>query len=1610
MNTRLLFLILAFCLSTFTLSAQVLINEISAANMTGTIDGDGDREDWVELHNSGPVPVNLSGWFLSDDPANPQKWTFPNGINIAAGAYRVIYCSSKDKSVGGYLHTNFKITQTKDESAVLTRPNGVTADSFTYDVPNQGDHSYGRAPNGGSTWKIFTTPTPGAANNVASSYASYAPKVQASLQAGFYPGTIQVGLSTTPGFTIVYTTNGSEPTAGSTVYSGPINITATTILKARAYSSDPQVLIGFVLANTYFINVNHGVPVISIAGDALANLMNGSSSNPLGSFEYFENQSLEAEAYGEFNKHGNDSWAYPQRGIDWITRDQMGYKDVLKHKFFTERDRTKFQRLILKAGANDNYPTAGGAHVRDAYVHTLALRGGLDLDMRASRACVVYVNGQYWGVYDLREKADDADYTDYYYGQDEPYIDYIKTWGNTWQEYGSWNDWYILSDYILANNMGVAANYDYVDQRFDLLSLIDYVILNQHTVNKDWLNWNTAWWRGRDPNGTALKWRYALWDLDATFGHYINYTGIPNTGPGADPCDVEIIPNSGDPQNHIDIFMSLYANPKFKALYINRYADLLNTSLSCTYMNALLDNMTLEIEPEMAKHCARWGGTVNGWKQRVADLRSFINSRCQSLDQSIEDCYNVTGPYNLTVNVSPAGPPNQVTVNTITPTTYPFVGEYFGGVLVSLTAKPATGWVFDHWEVNGNTFTPGPQSAGIGLDFQTTGTATAFFVPTGPCLEPTGLAITDPLVSPTLAWTGLAGNYRIRYRKVGNPTWAEFTTTATSWKFDTLPGCSQYEMQIQSVCPQGNSAFVDFTFGTPNHLQGVTVADAQFCNAGNALLGTSVSGASYLWDDGSTTPTRSVSAPGKYWVTIQRKGCTLTDTVQVSQINSTANLQPVLCAGEVFMVGSETFDAQKPSGQAVLAGMGASGCDSVVNVALQILPKSQLDISKKNCDIAAVGIDTIFLKNAVGCDSLVVTTTTLAPVSQKLLSATSCNPALVGTDTLVLSNFYGCDSLVITTTVFDPAGVDFTYFSKKNCDVAAIGVDTVFLKNALGCDSLVVTTTTLAPVSQKLVSATSCNPALVGTDTLVLSNFYGCDSLVITTTVFDPAGVNFTYFSKKNCDIAAVGIDTIFLKNALGCDSLVVTTTTLAPVSQKLLSATSCNPALVGTDTLVLSNFYGCDSLVITTTAFDPAGVNFTYFSKKNCDVAAVGIDTVFLKNALGCDSLVVTTTTLAPVSQKLLSATSCNPALVGTDTLVLSNFYGCDSLVITTTAFDPAGVNFTYFSKKNCDVAAIGIDTAFLKNTLGCDSLVVTTTTLAPVSQKLLSTTSCNPALVGTDTLVLSNFYGCDSLVITTTAYNGLDFEAFSTENPCYGTADGLIRLDTVVTDWLPVSVQMGNRPVQSYTGSPLFWEGLSAGAYSVSATNAAGCTAVQDVDVTEAPALHLDFGQQPFVLHLGDSLWVEPTADFTVQTASWSPAAGVACVICPSTFIAARKTEKYTLTATDANGCSTTASVTIRVEDGVRVYVANAMHAGGENLTIFAGPDVSRIQSLRVYDRWGNNVFEQRGLLPNVPSAWDGTLGGKTVAQGVFLWVCKVETIDGREVVLEGDITLIK
>jgi len=565
------------------------------------------------------------------------------------------------------------------------------------------------------TKAVFTNPTPGAINT--NGFVDYSSTPTFNPIAGIHAAPINISITADPGNTIYYTTDGSLPDDSDNLYNGPIAINNTTVLKAVAYSNDPDILPSFMEYGTYFIGVSHSMKLLSISGRESDNLANpelyeliagGQQIEPNGTFEIYNSDgSLFDKARGEFNEHGNDSWAYAQRGFDYITRDQFGYNYAIKGEVFNDIDRDRFQRFIVKCAANDNYPFSygsSGAHIRDAYVQSLSQVANLRLDERSHESCVMYLNGEYWGVYELREKVDDLDYTDIHYDQDS--VAFLKTWGGTWVDVltdnqdpntvvNSWDD---IRNYITGNDMAIQANYDYAKDRYNVGSLIDYYILNSYTVNADWLNWNTAWWKGLEEDGDKKKWRYALWDMDNTFDHGANYTNIPNTDPDADPCDAETLGNIGG-QGHIPIWNALIQNEEFFDDYINRWSNLSNSYLSCEFMIQHLDSLIGIIEPEMQDQIDTWGGTYNEWMDNVNFMKDFMNERCTFLNAAIVDCYDVEGPFDVTIVIEGIGEVDFNNFFDINQTNTPFSGEYFGGIDIDFSVANGN---FSYYEIVSN--------------------------------------------------------------------------------------------------------------------------------------------------------------------------------------------------------------------------------------------------------------------------------------------------------------------------------------------------------------------------------------------------------------------------------------------------------------------------------------------------------------------------------------------------------------------------------------------------------------------------------------------------------------------------------------------------------------------------------------------------------------------------------------------------------------------------------------------------------------------------------------------------------------------------------------------
>ena len=567
------------------MTAQVVINEYSASNLTKYVDQFDKTEDWIELYNSGSSAVDLSGWHLSDKESKPEKWEIPDGVVIGANDHMVFLCSGRDQvfksgsnSPAEY-HTNFKLSQTgSGETLILSDPSAEVMQSIPYEttliesdiIENFGnlridlvETSRIRVTDGADDWMLTTSPSFNQSNNGSPVYSGYTETPTIDLEAGFYEGTQSVTITNNESNSVLkYTTDGTNVKEDSPEYTGAFEVTENTVIKARSFSTDMQILPGKMDFTTLFIDENISLPVFSIAADGIQLLANDRDDliqtrefKPVGSLEYFDALGeRQAASFGDLNRHGQDSWALDHRSIDWVSRDEMGYNKAINTELFEYSDRDEYQRIILRASGDDNYPArqdgnlggshVGSTHVRDEFVHQIAQDGGMKVDVRAVERVVVFLNGEYWGVYGLRERPVDHDYIKEYYGHEKPEVQFLSTWGQTEAEYGGYQalfDWIQFREFILNNDMGIEENYQYVKDNYQVQSLIDYMAVNLNTVAKDWLNYNTGWWRGLNPDGSHKKWGYIVWDMDATYGYYINYTGVPNETPNAEACDIDEI-------------------------------------------------------------------------------------------------------------------------------------------------------------------------------------------------------------------------------------------------------------------------------------------------------------------------------------------------------------------------------------------------------------------------------------------------------------------------------------------------------------------------------------------------------------------------------------------------------------------------------------------------------------------------------------------------------------------------------------------------------------------------------------------------------------------------------------------------------------------------------------------------------------------------------------------------------------------------------------------------------------------------------------------------------------------------------------------------------------
>jgi gliding motility-associated-like protein len=740
----------------------------------------------------------------------------------------------------------------------------------------------------------------------------------------------------------------------------------------------------------------------------------------------------------------------------------------------------------------------------------------------------------------------------------------------------------------------------------------------------------------------------------------------------------------------------------------------------------------------------------------------------------------------------------------------------------------------------------------------------------------------------------------------------------------------------------------------------------------------------------------------------------------------------LLPADTVFLTAESCDPAQVGTDTLVL--QNSLGCDSLVITTTVLLPADTVFLTAESCDPAQVGTDTLVLQNSLGCDSLVITTTALLPADTVFLTAESCDPAQVGTDTLVLQNSFGCDSLVITTTALLPA--DTVFLTAESCDPAQVGTDTLVLQNSLGCDSLVITTTALLPADTVFLTAESCDPAQVGTDTLVLQNSFGCDSLVITQTILLPTDTAF--LAPQLCPGETLSIAGITFSEgnpsgtavipggaANGCDSVVAVSLSFFPpaigqVAEALCSGESLlvngqrydedNPA--GTEVIVGGSINGCDSIVQVTLSFSatPAGSiegaaaicpgETVELTLRLTGAAAFNVELSdgrsFLNVSDGHTFLVSPLATTAYEIVVLTAVGSLCPVEIGPGATVSVSALAAQAAVST----DYGGFGIS------CDGSADG-------------GVQASATGGIPPLSYLWDTGATSAALsnlgAGAYTVTVTDGAGCASQAQTVlSAPPPIVVQASGQAPNCLDDRSGSILVERIEGGAAPFEYSLDGQFFASLGDLPFAIPALAAGSYQLTVQDVNDCQAQLQIDIPAALELTLDLGPDR-TIKLGDSTRLQPQANFAIADFAWSPAEGLSDPAVLAPYARPAETVVYTLTARDSAGCSAADAITIFVDKKLRVYAPNAFSPNGDGnndfFTLFAGPEVRQITLFRIFDRWGNQLFEAGPLQPNQPTlGWDGTFRGSPMGPGVYVFYAEVEFVDGGTELVKGEVTLLR
>ena len=699
-----------------TVHAQLIINELMQSNIDCVMDDINEFPDsWVELYNSGTTAVNLNSFSISDENDPKTAWTLPNKT-INPGAYILVYC---DKEETG-LHTPFRLESGKG-GAVYLFSNGTLIDQVEglkkQPAPNI---AYGRKTDGSDSWGYMAEPTPGASNcgeTCKDILGAPVFSVNGKVMKDGQPFSLELSLPEgSEGAEIRYTTDGSEPTRTSNLYQKPISISNTTVVKAKLFL-DGKLSPRATAQSYIFFPRDITLPVISVSTDRkyfydskIGIYVDGNYQSGKKNYEFDWRRPINIEFFFEPEQESQINQLCESRIMGGATRGnarkslaiyankRFGEKR-LKYEFFPD-DRpgiTDFKSLALRNAGNDfDY-----LFQRDAIIQLNTARH-CDIDFQAYRPAIFYLNGEYMGMLNIRERSNEDNIYTNYDGLED--LDMFENWWElkegTWENYNAFKEFYGEHGHTLAE----------YDKWMDTMEFLNLMLVNLYYVNRDFPGNNIVMWRPRTDEG---RWRWIMKDTDFGLGLYgvsagyntIKWLYDPNYDKGT---------NWANQYDHTRLFRRLMEDADFKREFIDRAAiymgDWLNERGTRAVWEPLYDAIKYEY-PHHRKLINEWWRNYN---EELKNARNWVAQRTAYFYQYIADYYQLGTPLPLTVNKSinvSERSEMEIMINGVKLSEALFDGKFFKDRRVTLSGKSLlegymiTGWKVTTTDTSGNETT-----------------------------------------------------------------------------------------------------------------------------------------------------------------------------------------------------------------------------------------------------------------------------------------------------------------------------------------------------------------------------------------------------------------------------------------------------------------------------------------------------------------------------------------------------------------------------------------------------------------------------------------------------------------------------------------------------------------------------------------------------------------------------------------------------------------------------------------------------------------------------------------------------------------------------------------